>query len=59
MTIKWEELLAFAREIERARSSGSIIDPERARRLARAVLWLDQARRASQPPAVDVHRPHA
>ncbi len=58
MTTKWEELVALAGEIDRARSSGSIIDPERARRLVREVLWLDQARRVSQLQTVDAHRRH-
>jgi hypothetical protein len=58
MTTKWEELVALASEIDRARRSGSIIAPERAGRLVREVLWLDQARRVSQPQTVDAHRRH-
>jgi len=58
MTTRWEKLVALAAEIERARTSGVIIDPERARRLARAVLRIDQERRGSEPPTVDALRAH-
>jgi hypothetical protein len=50
MTTKWDDLVALAREIERARSTGALIDPEKARRLARTVLALgDERRRALTP----------
>ena len=40
MTMKWNDVVALAREIQHARSTGEEIDPEKARRLARGVLAL-------------------
>jgi hypothetical protein len=53
MTTRWNEVVALAREIERARATGTAIEPEKARRLARAVLAL----KAGSPPALDVAPP--
>jgi hypothetical protein len=50
MTTRWNEAIALAREIERARSNGTTIEPEKARRLARAVLALKEGPRLEGTP---------
>ncbi|HEX8791724.1 MAG TPA: hypothetical protein VF765_12300 [Polyangiaceae bacterium] len=48
MTTRWNDLVALAREIEQARRENKPIEPQKARRLARAVLalQLDERQRA-------------
>ncbi len=42
MMNRWDDLVALAREIEHARSRGETVDPEKAKRLARGILALEQ-----------------
>lgn len=42
MMNRWDDLVALAREIEHARSMGETVDPEKARRLARGILALEE-----------------
>lgn len=52
MTTRWNDLVALAREIEQARRDGKPMDPQKARRLARAVLTVpidDEVSRRSIP----------
>jgi hypothetical protein len=60
MTTRWEDLVALAREIERARSTGAPIDAEKARRLAREVLAVADGRPETfdgSPSSIDAQRP--
>lgn len=42
---RWDEVIALAREIDHARRIGVTVDPDKARRLAKLVLALE-----NQPP---------
>ena len=49
MTTRWNDLVALAREIEQARRENKPIEPQKARRLARAVLALQIDERRPAP----------
>jgi hypothetical protein len=55
MTTRWNEVVTLAREIERARRGGWAIEPEKARRLARAVLALKEGPRRDAEGAPQYH----
>ena len=50
MTTRWNDLVALAREIEQTRREGKPMDPQKARRLARAVLTLQVDDEVSRLP---------
>jgi hypothetical protein len=64
MTTRWNDLVALAREIDRARSTGAPIDLEQARRLAREVLAMGEGGKGrfqtfdGSPSSIDARRTH-
>lgn len=48
MTNRWDDLVALARQIHQAHSSGAAIDPEKAKKLACAVLAFEEEPRPAR-----------